>query len=40
MYLTRVEIGTSFHVLKVSFALATAKLNSSFVDYGTLAINS
>lgn len=31
MYLTLAEIGTSFQVLKVSLALATAESNSDFV---------
>lgn len=40
MCLTLAEIGTSFQVLKVSFALATAESNSDFVLWGTLPTSS
>ena len=40
MYLTLVEIGTSFQVSKVDFDTSTASLNSSLVVYGTLATSS
>ena len=40
MWRTLEEMGTSFHVLKVSLAFLTAALNSSFVDWGTLPTSS
>lgn len=40
MCLTLAEMGTSFQVLNVSFALATAESNSDFVLWGTLPISS